>query len=300
MGLFDLNQDCWESILSFVDIKTCGRLYLCSRDMDTLAKAFWRKRCEHYFGEDFSWKKQLIHYFGDDFTTRDEGEVSRLILGRVLTLQHFAKIKHEALAARWCYPAVAEATPSNIETLHWETVVPNATQYDFFICLRAQNGRQLVERFYPGESVLIDNHRSVCFPLPEHISWPGLCTALRYFHRNDYDRDSYETRAGILAKAWDCTSVVIVGMRLGQSIPMLVAAAFSFPKYFTEEAVHEATSMDFEDGRVLNFMKAGDTYWYFRHVELNEYGAEISPPDIGFVVSAQSLNWIVLCDRLIT
>jgi hypothetical protein len=294
MGLFDLNQDCWESILSFVDIKTCGRLYLCSRHMDTLAKAFWRKRCEHYFGEDFSWKKQRVHYVGDDFPTSGEGEVYRRILGRVLSLKHFAKLKHEALAARWCFPAVAEATPINVDPLHWETVVPNATQYDFYIRLRVQNGRQLVGRFYPGESVLIDNHHSVCFRLPEPPSWPGLCAAQRYFDRNDRDSDARV----ILSKAWDCTSVVIVGMRRGQSTPMLVAAAFSFP--FTEEAVHEASSMDFDDGRVLSFMKAGDSYWYFLHSEMNEYGEESSPPDLGFVVSAHSLNWIVLCDRLIT
>jgi hypothetical protein len=270
-SLFGLSQECWDDILSFVDIKTCGRLYGCHRDMDLLARPFWQRRC--------------LQYYGDHCGEREEAP--RLLAKRALCLQLYARTKHRELESHWCYPACATVNgAAPVDVIRGEDFFPDAAKFDFYVRLRLENGQQLSEQFYPAGSVRIEENE-LAFPI-DRPNWPGLQIAQHYYNQDDHPR---RDAGNILEAAWECTSALIVGMKGGQISPVVVAAGFSFPKYFEGGRMMHLT-MDF-DSCLPRCINEGDRFWQFLHLESNDETGGIDY-ELGFVASIKSLKWLVL------
>jgi hypothetical protein len=144
-----------------------------------------------------------------------------------------------------------------------------------------ENGQQLYEGFYPAERVLVDGSE-VSFELPRP-SWRDLQRVQDYFTRRD-NHGIIESSGTVLQDAWDSTSAVIVAIeREHQHSAVVVAAGYSYPH----------VSMDFGGEEPKNMDVMTERFWFFIHVELNDYTND-NLYVLGFVADATSLNRLVL------
>jgi hypothetical protein len=209
-------------------------------------------------------------------------EHPRQLLQRVVVnLKVFAKRQHQVLESHWCYPLLEGTNLDDGCLLHFDDVLLNATTYDFYVRLRLENGQQLYEGFYPAERVLVDGSE-VSFELPRP-SWRDLQRVQDYFTRRN-NHGIIESSGTVLQDAWDSTSAVIVAIeREHQHSAVVVAAGYSYPH----------VSMDFGGEEPKNMDVMTERFWFFIHVELNDYTND-NLYVLGFVADATSLNRLVL------
>lgn len=292
--IFLLNKDILEHVVSFLDVKSFGRLAsTCVEFSNRPWSTFWRQRALHIYGV-------------DDYNTRTLSPKD--LLRRVVWLRNFARLQQKESDVHDCYAAV-----NSSESTHWVNNINRCKEmnghcplehphvepiyhpedYDFFIRLRYNHGRQLFERFIPGNA----GCRPPGASLPnETVLWLGIeglveswddLRAIQHIYDTEPAPYPDEPNANM---AWAYTGLCLVAMRKQSTTPILVGVHFSF------DIIERQTilSMDF-DGYYFSGVQGGRVWHFDRSVSVAN-GELVGV----FVVNGyriQALGWVhVLID----
>lgn len=293
MVMSSLDMCCWDNVLCFLDIRTCGRLSSVSKDIRDSLDGYWKSQCKLMYGQGrMNYEAPSCHKVAKDFVRR------------AVLLKVFAQRNVKLLEVHWCYPFILSHTPSPVQISPTATLFETVNQYDFYLRLRFENGSQVHEQFCPSSTVH-STHNEICLQFLQPITWPALSHVQEHFDIRDFEGTSVSSRAGsaLIRSAWDRTSVVVVGS--SESIPAqhtVVAAAFSFMSYGAPPGITPIdNTLDFvnhypgmiDDGTCPRCTIDYDRYWSFCHVEWND-DPLLCDYEVGFVARRDSLVSLII------
>lgn len=285
---------CWNNVVVFLDISTCGILSTCSKKLRDSLKRFWLLQCD------------AIYSRGDPRQKYNKScpIIAKELVRKAVELKSFSEYSTLLLEAHWCYRSHTwySTQPSPVQLLPSNELFLEAKSYDFHVRIGYDNGRQSFQKFYPAGSTLYQYvHHEIRFELLPTVTWPGLQRVQQHYDRRDFHLvvDSGCSGTNCLSAAWDSTSVLVVARKLSSANcrPYVVAAASSFAAHREPHTI----PIDFAnhypgtngDPSLPSCTEEFDRYWTFLHPEWNSDPMDLDI-DIGLVARETSLVWLVL------